>query len=124
MRFLFVDYETRSRANLPMVGTRLYATDPSTEILMVAKAHGSLDPVVDVEIGEIDDNTVVVSWGSFDYQIYTALENPDYPRHKWVNAEALARYIGMPGEDACRSRARLVALDMMGARDLAGRCGR
>lgn len=97
MRFLFVDYETRSRANLPMVGTRLYATDPSTEILMVAKAHGSLDPVVDVEIGEIDDNTVVVSWGSFDYQIYTALENPDYPRHKWVNAEALARYIGMPG---------------------------
>ena len=92
---LFVDYETRSKVNLPAVGSHVYANDPSTEILMVGCATEDDTPRISETIGGRQFH--LVSWGRFDYQIYRALENPDYPSDTWIDAQAIARYTGMPG---------------------------
>jgi len=43
---LFIDYETRSRADLPSVGQHRYAIDESTEILMMAVSQADADRVL------------------------------------------------------------------------------
>jgi DNA polymerase len=43
---LFIDYETRSRADLPSVGQHRYAIDESTEILMMAVSQADSDRVL------------------------------------------------------------------------------
>ena len=99
---LFVDYETRSRAPLPAVGSKVYSEDPSTEILLVGMACGpDEEPFIAERIEQWDPGTRIVSWGRFDYHIYRSIEDPSYRSDHWIDAMALARYTGMPaGLDA------------------------
>ena len=94
---LFVDYETRSRAPLPAVGSKVYSEDPSTEILLVGMACGpDEEPFIAERIEQWDPGTRIVSWGRFDYHIYRSIEDPSYRSDHWIDAMALARYTGMP----------------------------
>lgn len=96
--YRLLDYETTSFANLKQIGSLNYSRDPSTKILCVATQDVGEDPapVVSSKIGEFPPDTVPVSWGRFDYEIYTALEHP-FPSDKWVDLMAVSRYLGMPG---------------------------
>lgn len=92
----FIDYETRSLVDLPSVGAILYAQHPSTEILMTAYATLKTDPEVRDCAGPIPHRDYVCSWGMFDFHIYRALEDHEFPLSHWIDAMALARYVSLP----------------------------
>lgn len=93
--FLLLDYETRSRADLPKVGGLMYATDPSTEILMAGVARRGEKPrIFDDLASSLRGSERVVSWGDFDRLICFHVEGFTTD---WIDAMALARYTGMPG---------------------------
>lgn len=92
--FSLYDYETRGRENLPAVGHHVYFS--SAEILMVACGNETGDPWLQPVIGSLDTSSVTpVSWGRFDYHCYDRLEFP-HESTDWVDAMALAQYIGFP----------------------------
>ena len=94
MTYRYLDYETRGLLNLPSVGHHEYLQ--SAEILCVGDG-GSRDAIsVNPKVGEILPSEVPVSWGNFDLKVYLALENPTFPRDRWIDAQALAFYLGFP----------------------------
>jgi hypothetical protein len=66
----FLDYETRGRADLPRVGTSIYATE--AEVLLTAVCRSDSEAIA-IEGFEAPDGAVVISWGIFDFHIYRAL---------------------------------------------------
>ena len=121
MALLFIDYETRSRVDLPSAGSFVYSRDPSTEILMVGVARDYDPPAVHRHVGML--LTPVVSWGRFDYEIYREKES-FVPSRRWIDASAVARYLGLPGGlDACARWLDLpVAKDTRGKRLISKYC--
>lgn len=94
MNPLLLDYETRGYLNLPSVGAYEYLK--SAEILFVGLTSQYLDgPVISDRVGDIDGELTPVSWGRFDYLVYNELEAP-FPSERWVDAQALALYLGFP----------------------------
>ena len=89
---LFLDYETRGLANLPLCGQYEYL--PTSEILMVGLAHGDEAPYIAPRVG--DTPGPFVSWGRFDYHVYKHHEDRGVKSEEWIDAMALAYYIGFP----------------------------
>ena len=114
-----IDYETYSTADLPSVGSWRYAFDPSTEILCMAIAHGSDEPVLwlpanhrpaDYDpspadamlklITESDDQVYAHNVG-FEFPITEALWQkttalPKIAVHRWRCTAAMARKAALP----------------------------
>lgn len=111
--YLLVDYETRSFADLKKVGGRVYAADPTTEVLSVA--FGAYD--ADAERWEVWSQWAPGEWPfneppgdvvahnavGFDRFIWSRMGWPE-PR-RWVDSAILARRAGFA----------LSSLEFMGA---------
>lgn len=109
-----LDFETRSVADLSVVGLSNYAADPTTAILCAAYAEGDgpvriwqphLEPSMPAELQEaIDDPwTSIAAWNSpFERHITKYVQKMDKPTSEWVDPSIQARYLSMPGslEDA------------------------
>lgn len=101
MTYVFVDYETRSPVDLKRCGQDVYLSD--AEVVMVGVATEGGDPVVlrDLEYGEHyrfisceQDELTYVSWGGFDREVATRIDQLIHPN--WIDARALAQTVGLP----------------------------
>jgi DNA polymerase bacteriophage-type len=94
--FAFVDFESRSRADLDAIGGRLYAEHPSTDVLCAVLIDGSGA----YELTDYDDhppvyeNLVAHNAINFDRHIWRKLGWPEPKR--WVDTAELARVGGYP----------------------------
>lgn len=110
---LYADYETRSLVDLPKTGVFPYAHDASTEILMcgtldeVARKIGAKANVIEnlsVKREYIRRNHgVVISWGSFDREIFKHVEPRPFHAN-WFNAMEIAYMMGWPAKLEMLSR--------------------
>jgi DNA polymerase len=109
---LIIDFETRSRANLPVVGSYNYALDPSTDILCCAfynvetqhkyvwyPSRGPLAKDMVYHINRAD--FIVAHHAEFDMAIWEAVAVPDYDfpeiqPEKWYCTSAQCRVNGLP----------------------------
>jgi len=84
-----IDFETRSRANLPDVGLDIYANDPSTEVLCIAFGHGpqlvsvceptSYSSQLKFLIGHVSAGGKIAAWNAmFEYAIWNCVCVPKY----------------------------------------------
>ena len=113
---IVVDFETRSRADLPKVGSLVYARDPSTDILCMSfKIHGAPTllwergaafPVVLAEC--ISDGETLYAWNAaFEIDIWNEVATRRYdwpvlPIGQWHCLMADAAAMGLPqGLAAC-----------------------
>ncbi|HEU4437667.1 MAG TPA: hypothetical protein VFT36_00360, partial [Methylomirabilota bacterium] len=72
MRYLYLDFETRSRADLRRVGAHKYAADPSTEVVLAAWTTDGL-------VGS-DGSQTIVHWRPSDDGALDLLPGPPlYP---------------------------------------------
>lgn len=104
-----LDYETRSTADLSVVGLHNYLTDRTTAILCAAYAEGGgkvklwqphLEPQMPAELREAieDPWTQVAAWNSpFEKGITKYVAGMDKPTNEWVDPSIQARYLSMPG---------------------------
>jgi DNA polymerase len=105
---VFVDFETRSRADLKKIGGRLYAEHPTTEVLCACVFQPVLErsgfgwleltgaalapPWVDAYAGTFD--AVAHNAIGFDRHVWRRLGWPE-PR-RWIDTAELARVAGFP----------------------------
>lgn len=104
MKYLFNDYESRGYKDLKAVGHHEYLK--SAEILCVGVGIGPERPCIEYELGLFpEDEYQPISWGRFDYYVYRELESFTYPSERWIDAQALALYLGFPRglESFCRA---------------------
>ncbi len=98
---VYVDFETRSRADLETLGGRLYAEHPSTEVLcaVTCLSHGGRDEWRELH-GRFTANVPAVfdavahNGINFDRHVWRRLGWPE-PR-KWIDTMELARVAGFP----------------------------
>ncbi len=105
-QLVFLDFETRSRVDLQRVGGRLYAEDPTTEVLCMAAAlpdgselqwtpkdapPGGLFACIEAGAHVVAHNGV-----DFDRHIWRRLGWPEPAR--WIDTLHLARLAGLPGK--------------------------
>jgi len=108
---IILDYETRSRANLPECGLYVYASDPSTDILCLAMydleddAHFVFDPCQrDMPDGwkkRIQEADLIGAHNAaFDREIHACIGGdygfPVIPDEKWYCTAAQARVNALP----------------------------
>jgi DNA polymerase bacteriophage-type len=114
--FLFMDYESRSLADLSEVGTDNYMKDPSTEILMLSWAldhedinlwQPRLGPPPQKLVGAMKDASILkVAWSSqFEYnatkrKFGTYINEPAFmiPLEQWRDGIVLAHNLSLPGK--------------------------
>ena len=114
--FLFLDYESRSLADLSEVGTDNYAKHPSTEILMLSWAldHGEihlwqphLGPPPHELVEAMKDATIIkVAWSTqFEHNMTKQkfgqyISNPGFfiPLAQWRDGIVLAHNLSLPGK--------------------------
>lgn len=114
--FLFLDYETRSLADLEEVGTDNYAKDVSTEILMLGWAFDREEislwqphiekPPKKLVDGLRDPSVIKIAWSSqFEYNItkrkfgyYIHDEDFFIPLPQWRDPIVLAHNLSLPGK--------------------------
>lgn len=116
-RFLSIDLETRSLADLRATGVHRYAEDPSTEVLCVAYAlndgpvkvwRSLTDPVPQDLLDYAFSQTYFKAWNAqFERTIWNTVLRPRFglPNlrpQRWVCSMAMGRAAGLPGslEDA------------------------
>lgn len=118
MRVLHLDYETRSVADLPSVGSFRYGIDPSTEILMCGVSMDDSDEVllwVNPKYGDSPDNgkaelllqtadlyfchnapfELATTWGTHERGAVSPFVKPP-EIHQWRCTAAMARKAGLP----------------------------
>jgi len=94
--FRFSDYETCCWVPITLAGGFEYF--PHAQILMVGVAIGDADPIIAPNIlstgasGQYRE----VSWGRFDYHIYKQHEDTSFKSEDWIDAMALAYFLGFP----------------------------
>jgi DNA polymerase bacteriophage-type len=90
MSFIFVDYETRSKKDIKLVGRDEYFAH--ADILMV----GVIDEEREGILPSLDGyaGCTFVSWGDFDRHIAERVDGIFAP--DWINAADLARMVGLP----------------------------
>ena len=101
---LHIDFETRSRADLPAVGPWVYANDPSTEIICMAYSFGN-----DVELwipgqpfpaevfGHVNmGGTLVAHNAAFERRLWNLLPCPNPDLNQWRCTQAAAARRGLP----------------------------
>jgi len=105
MRKLYIDFETRSKADLPNVGAHKYAMDASTQVLLTAYAFDDdevnvceFDNIPDEIIKALTDNEVlkIAHNAEFDMSIfkYTLLLPVIYTQ--WHDTAYQSSYFGLP----------------------------
>ena len=105
MKYLFLDFETYSEADIKKVGSYAYASHPSTKIICMSWAvnHGQVkvwEPMhQEMPLGLAkaleDPSITLVSHGNFDRLICNQLLRP-LPATCWVDAMSIARCHGLP----------------------------
>lgn len=84
-----IDFETRSRANLPDVGLDIYANDPSTEVLCIAfgttpenvvvRTPDDIRVALDELLGHVKSGGKIQAWNAmFEYAIWNCVCVPKY----------------------------------------------
>lgn len=140
MKYLVLDYETRSEADLRRVGAYKYSKHPSTRILCAAWRWGQKDklrsipttvwsPALDkiVPLGLVmafsDPDTCIIAHNAFFEQVMTKnvlarFNNiPNLPPERWLCTASMAAALALPRhlEGAC------LALDLPVKKDMDGR---
>ena len=115
---MLIDFETRSRADLPTCGAYLYAQDISTQVLMMAyqlpptstcptqvQVWLPPDPFPDDVSQYVQSGGKIWAWNAaFDRLIWEYVIGGDYPTvpiprvSQWACASAWARANGLPGK--------------------------
>lgn len=141
-QILVIDFETRSEADLPLIGSYEYAIHPSTQILCVGWKLGHLSelnqtpakvwsPVIPSPYGELkrallDPDVMIVAHNAMFEQVITRfvlsrlITNPEIktiPTSRWYCTAAMANVLALPRrlEGAC------LALDLPVKKDMDGR---
>ncbi len=109
-KFVFVDLETSSRADLKKVGTDNYARHESTRVLMLAAAFGTKQaprlwqphqrPEMPRSIREgVDDpETIFVAHNAaFERAIFNHVLRAEVPPERWICTMAMAYSLALPG---------------------------
>lgn len=102
-RVLFIDFETRSEADLPTVGAHKYLTDPTTEMILVSYAFNDEPTRVDeflpdfvAEAIEDDEVLKVAHNAEFDMCVCKYLLDLEIDPYKWFDTAYQAAYYGYP----------------------------
>jgi len=111
---LYLDFETRSEADLPECGLDNYVKHPSTQVLMLAHAMDDepvevwephMGPMPSKLRGDLEDITITkVAWNvPFEYNVFKHVLNIKLPLFMWDDPVNRARMLSMPGhlKDAC-----------------------
>jgi len=113
---LFLDFETRSEANLKIVGAYKYARDPSTEPILLSYAFGEervyledmsgSDKTLPPRVAEhVQSGGTVVAWNiDFDQDIWNNTEGfPKMDIDQCIDAMGMSSAMGLPRSlsDAC-----------------------
>ncbi len=106
---IVLDFETFSRADLQTVGAHRYATDPSTEVLVLAYRIGSApvrvwtpdEPIpADLQRALAAGEDVLAHNAGFDRGIWEHVATPRYGfspvRGRWLDSRALCALLGLP----------------------------
>ena len=114
MKEVFLDWETRSLADLLEVGSAVYFADPSTEGLMLAWAiddeevqiwEPDLGPIPTRLENALRDATVKkIAWRvEFERSCFEKFCKIEIPIEEWFDVMVLARYMSLPGKlgEAC-----------------------
>lgn len=103
MKVLFLDYETRSEADLTKVGAHRYAQDPTTEVLLLAWAVDGgpvhVDEEVSDELFELlcrPDIMKVAHNAEFDMAVTKYVVGVDIDVWQWHDTAYQAAYFGYP----------------------------
>lgn len=142
-RYLVLDYETRSKADLKLVGGYEYARHPSTQILCVAWRLGTFhelkegrtdtnawSPALPSSYGELkqallDPGIMIVAHNAFFEKVTTRFvlskiihdrRLKEIPDERWICTASMARSLAFPGKlaEAC------AALDLSVQKDMGG----
>ena len=108
-RYLFLDYETRSRADLKKVGVDNYARHPSTQVLMLGAAVNDGEPVLWEphrrsmwsslrSMLEDPDITLVAHNAQFERAITAQVLGIHTPPSRWICTMAMAYSLALPGQ--------------------------
>lgn len=106
---LWLDYESRSEADLEVVGTYKYAQDPSTEVLMLAYAYGEEEVKIwcphegpmpaDLREGLEDPFQMIAAWyAPFERLITKFVLKMEIAIDRWIDPSIICRYLSMPGK--------------------------
>lgn len=143
--YCVLDFETRSKANLKLVGAYEYANHPTTRILCVSWRIGTFEqiklnstetkdwsPYVPSPYGELkrallDPKVILVAHNAFFEQVITRfvlskLIHDSYlksiPSSRWICTASMARALALPGklEHACAAMKLPIQKDMEGHR--------
>jgi DNA polymerase len=99
---LFLDFETRSLADLPSVGAYRYAAHPSTSVICAAYAVGDLSvglvtaPSAIQFMFDIGNVTVVAHNAEFEKSILREVLGIDLPIDRFVDTAAMAARMSLP----------------------------
>lgn len=105
MRYLYLDFETRSRLDLKRVGAYRYAEDPSTQALCASWAIDQMPDVLGWRPGMVPlwlqwadrpDVLIVAHNAEFERVILKHLFHRDFPPSKFICTMALVASVGLP----------------------------
>lgn len=103
MRVLFLDYETRSEADLTKVGAHRYAQDPTTEVLLLAWALDGGEVHVEEEVSaelfgllQREDVLKVAHNAEFDMAVTKHVVGAEVDPWQWYDTAYQAAYYGYP----------------------------
>ncbi len=131
---IFIDFETRSEADIDKVGGVLYSEHPSTDILCLAihDANSNDEPIIltseAIKTGKVitklvenENNIFVAHNAAFEQAIWTNVmvrkyNYPEIPIHRWQCTMAKAYAHGLPGglKDAANALNLPIQKDMDG----------
>lgn len=141
---IFIDFETRSEADLKVVGPWAYANHPSTEVLVLGYADEDMDvasmsPIIkqdslfskapewECPVGA--DDIVVAHNAGFERAIWDRVLVkrfgwPEIPIERWICTAAMAAYNGLPRslEASAKAAGLDVEKDMVGSRLMLKMC--
>lgn len=99
MRYVFIDFETRSNANLKIVGPEAYARDPSTRPLIICidgDCYTDFDCDLLTWLDLHHDVTIVAHNAPFERAIMrNCLPHWKFP-DRWLDTAAMCRRVGLP----------------------------
>lgn len=108
-KYVYCDFETRSKVDLKKVGVDNYARHPSTRVLMLALAVDDgpaglwelhKRPAVPLSLRALIDDpnaTFVAHNAAFERAIFKHVLDVDIPPHRWICTMAMAYSLALPG---------------------------
>lgn len=107
MQYVYIDFETRSMADLRIVGGYNYCWDPSTQVICAVAEVGGVEyrwcPLADIGLRDVPAEILACAGshifvahnaGGFEAHLWERL---GYPPVKWLDTLPLARASGLPG---------------------------